>query len=135
MNSKSIAPCGMNCNTCIGYLRDKNKCPGCRERDTNKPNSCRKCTIKNCSILKELKQKFCSDKCKKFPCKRLIQLDKRYKTKYGMSMLKNLEDIKEIGIRKFVENEKIRWKCPKCGEILCVHRDLCLKCGEVKQKQ
>lgn len=26
-----IAPCGMNCGTCIAYLRDKNKCPGCPE--------------------------------------------------------------------------------------------------------
>ena len=25
-----IACCGMNCNLCIGFLREKNKCPGCK---------------------------------------------------------------------------------------------------------
>jgi hypothetical protein len=25
-NKQLIAPCGMNCGICLGYLRDKNKC-------------------------------------------------------------------------------------------------------------
>jgi hypothetical protein len=25
-----IAFCGMNCTLCMAYLRDKNRCPGCR---------------------------------------------------------------------------------------------------------
>ena len=33
MKSELIAPCGMNCGICYGYLREKNKCPGCRKRD------------------------------------------------------------------------------------------------------
>jgi uncharacterized OB-fold protein len=47
-----------------------------------------------------------------------------------MSMIENLENIKILGIRNFAKNEKIRWNCKKCGNILCVHRDLCMKCGE-----
>ena len=47
-----------------------------------------------------------------------------------MSMLENLENIKKSGIREFIKNEQERWKCSKCGELLCVHRGLCLKCGE-----
>lgn len=125
-----IAPCGMNCGICLGYLRDKNKCLGCRGTDENKPNSCRKCIIKKCHILKKNKMHFCSDMCEKFPCTRLKALDKRYRTKYGMSMLENLEHIKKYGIIKFFKSEQKRWKCPKCGEQLCVHRDSCLKCGE-----
>ena len=31
-----------------------------------------------------------------------------------MSMIENLENIKELGIRKFVRNERVRWTCPKC---------------------
>jgi ribosomal protein L32 len=127
---KLIAPCGMNCGICLGYLREKNKCPGCRGIDENKPDGCRKCIIKSCQILKKNKMLFCSDKCKKFPCLRLKNLDKRYRTKYGMSMLENLENIKKFGIRKFVKSEQKIWKCPKCGELFCVHRDSCLKCGE-----
>lgn len=32
-----IAPCGMNCSICMAYLREKNKCPGCRGNDIDKP--------------------------------------------------------------------------------------------------
>jgi len=120
----------MNCGICIGHLRDKNKCLGCREIDKNKPSSCRKCTIVNCEILKEKKILFCSDKCEKFPCTRLKNLDKRYRTKYGMSMLDNLEYIDKFGITKFIQSEQKRWKCSKCTELLCVHRDCCINCGE-----
>ncbi len=132
MKSSLIAPCGMNCEICIGYLRDKNKCLGCREVCENKPNSCRKCTIVHCENLKEKKMFFCSDKCEEFPCTRLKNLDKRYKAKYGMSMLENLENIKKYGIKKFVKSEQKRWACSKCGELLCVHEDSCLKCGNKK---
>lgn len=132
INSKLIAPCGMNCGICIGYLRDKNKCPGCRNMSENNPEYCKKCIIRNCEILKEHNWKFCSDKCEKYPCKRLKSLDKRYSTKYGMSMIENLKNIQKSGIRKFVKDEKQRWKCKKCGTILCVHRDNCLICGYKK---
>jgi hypothetical protein len=118
----------MNCGICIGFLREKNKCLGCREMSENKPEYCRKCIIMNCEILKKKKEKFCSPKCEKYPCLRLKNLDKRYKTKYKMSMLENLENIKKLGIRKFVKNEQERWKCKKCGETLSVHRNTCLKC-------
>jgi hypothetical protein len=130
MNSKLIAPCGMNCALCLGYLREKNRCLGCREMCKNKPDLCRKCTIIHCNILKKNNWKFCSDKCEKYPCKRLKDLDKRYRTKYGMSMIENLESIQKLGIHKFVKNEKVKWKCPSCGSTFCVHRNFCLKCGD-----
>jgi hypothetical protein len=130
MNASLIAPCGMNCAICIGHLREKKQCPGCNAMDEEKAVYCRKCIIKNCDVLKEKNMKFCSGECEKYPCKRLKNLDKRYRTKYGMSMLENLENIKKYGIEQFVEQEQIRWKCPECGEILCVHRTSCLKCGK-----
>jgi len=52
------------------------------------------------------KSKFCFE-CEKFPCLRIKQLDKRYRTKYNMSVLENLENIKKLGVREFVQNEKI----------------------------
>ncbi|MFH1435058.1 MAG: hypothetical protein ABIJ56_05000 [Pseudomonadota bacterium] len=57
------------------------------------------------------------------------QLDKRYSTKYGMSMLENLGIIKKSGIRHFVKLEKQRRACAKCGEIICVHDAGCVHCG------
>ncbi len=60
--------------------------------------------------------------CDSFPYDRLNRLDKRYRTKYGMSMIDNLENIRKFGIKHFIRNEKERWSCPECGEILCVHK-------------
>jgi hypothetical protein len=46
-------------------------------------------------------------------------LDKRYRTKYGMSMIENLEFIDKKGIRKFLKNEEGKWT--RKGKTLCVH--------------
>lgn len=123
-----IAPCGMNCSICLGYLREKNKCPGCRTIDAYESSYGRKCIIRSCQILKENNWKFCSAKCEKYPCLRLRNLDKRYRTKYNMSMIKNLENISINGIRTFVKNEKEKWTCPECGGTICVHRGICYTC-------
>jgi hypothetical protein len=126
-----IAPCGMNCRVCRAYLRDKNKCPGCRINDINKPITRAGCKIKNCKVFRNSKAKFCFE-CDNFPCALLKYLDKRYRTKYDMSMVENLEHIKKFGIRKFIRNEKARWTCPKCGGVICVHKGYCLSCGKIK---
>jgi hypothetical protein len=55
-------------------------------------------------------------------------LDKRYRTKYGMSMIENLNNIENLGIRQFVRNEIERWRCPECGGMICVHKPACIYC-------
>jgi len=125
-----IAPCGMNCGICYAYLRDKKVCPGCRGLDAGKNVSCIRCIIRNCATIKVNASKFCYE-CEKYPCQRLKQLDKRYRTKYKMSMMENLENIKRNGCCTFVENEKKRWSCPKCGGVICVHKGYCLECGPI----
>jgi hypothetical protein len=127
-----IAPCGMNCGICLGHLREKNHCPGCRGSKDDLPKYCGSCIIRNCTILKENNWKFCSNKCEKFPCLRLRNLDKRYRTNYNMSMIENLDNIEKNGIRKFVGNEKMRWSCSECGGTVCVHKGYCYSCGEKK---
>ncbi|MFO7448072.1 MAG: DUF3795 domain-containing protein [Ignavibacteriaceae bacterium] len=129
--SELIAPCGINCGTCYAFLRDKKKCPGCRNLTDEYNISCIRCTIRNCNLLAESGLKFCHS-CKR-PCQRLKGLDKRYKAKYGMSMLENLENIKKHGIRTFVKNEKTRWSCPNCGNVICVHREECTYCGSKRK--
>jgi hypothetical protein len=129
MKRDLIAPCEMNCEICVGHIREKNKCHGCREIDAYESSYGRKCTIRSCQILKNGNWDFCSDKCEKYPCSRLKNLDKRYRTKYGMSMIENLGNIRNLGIEKFIESEQSRWKCPECGKLLCVHRISCLSCG------
>jgi hypothetical protein len=127
-----IAPCGMNCRLCWGYIRERNTCPGCRKisnQDSLKSVSRIRCKIKSCEQIAKAEIKYCSDSCDSFPCARLKQLDKRYRTKYGMSMIDNLKMINEFGIRHFIQNEKAKWICPECGEMICVHRPACLSCG------
>ena len=131
---RMIAPCGMNCALCIGHLREKRRCPGCNDpRDELKPGHCKTCSIKDCKATGS-PNKYCF-KCDQFPCHRLKQLDKRYRLKYGMSMIENLMYIKEFGIRRFVAQEKVRWSCPACDATLCVHREDCAKCGEPRDKE
>ena len=124
-----VAPCGMNCGICISFFgytvngrKRKNPCIGCRSRD-------KQCAFlkKQCNKLLNKKVEYCFE-CMDFPCENLKKLDKRYRTKYGMSMIENLEYIQKSGINKFVENERERWKCPKCGGVICVHNGKCYTC-------
>jgi hypothetical protein len=90
-NRVLIAPCGMNCGTCIAYLRDKKPCPGCWGTD-GKPKHCTTCIIKNCEYLASTDSRFCFE-CEKYPCTRLKSLDKRYRTNYQVSLIENLNRI------------------------------------------
>jgi hypothetical protein len=133
MKDKLIAPCGMNCSLCISYQAMKNDlkkkgfqrkyCPGCLPRGEN-------CTHmkEQCHLLGQGLVRFCYE-CENFPCKRLKALDKRYRTKYHMSMLENLNYIKEHGMEMFLEKEEEKWRCPECGGMICCHNGLCLNCS------
>jgi hypothetical protein len=123
-----IAPCGMNCGICSAYLRAKKKCPGCREESESKSKSCVTCAIKNCEELRNNNYDYCFS-CAQFPCARIKHIDKRYRTKYAMSMIENLETIKKSGIQQFIRTETVRWTCPACGGIINVHKGCCHSCG------
>jgi hypothetical protein len=123
-----IAPCGMNCRLCCAYSREKNVCPGCHGDDRLKSKSCALCRIKKCVTAKRRRMTYCFE-CTDYPCDALNHLDKRYRTKYGMSMIANLEEIKQSGMRNFIKQEKVKWACSNCGEVLCVHKENCISCG------
>ena len=123
-----IAPCGMNCRLCIAYTRDTKACSGCRGDDSVKPKTRVTCRIKNCEKIRHGKVRYCFI-CERFPCDRQSHLDERYRIKYGMSMIENLAFIKKFGIRYFTRNEREMWTCPKCSQLLCVHKPQCLFCG------
>ena len=120
-----MAPCGMNCGVCAKHLRDKNPCVGCLAID-RKLYHC-EVGIKVCAE-RNAGATFCFD-CTKYPCRRLRQLDLRYRTKYGMSMLENLGRIREMGLDGFMAVENARWVCPSCGGLICVHDRRCYTCG------
>ena len=121
-----IAPCGMDCAICMAFLRERNRCEGCYDPD----RTCNKnCTISACGNIRDRYHHDCGE----FPCRRLKQLDKRYRTKYGMSMIENLAAIQEHGIREFVRTERERWSCKACGEIINVHKGRCSDCGKERE--
>ena len=124
-----ITPCGMNCGICISFFgyslngkRRKHPCKGCRPTE-------KQCAFikKQCNKLATKQIEYCFE-CVDFPCVNLTKLDERYKTKYGMSMIENLKHIQKNGIKKFLENEQERWKCPTCEGVICVHNKTCYNC-------
>ena len=128
IDSSLIAPCGADCGVCIGHLRTTKQCPGCVGSDEGKPKHCVACRIKHCPE-KEPGGGSCPA-CPKFPCARLRQLDKRYRTNYGTSLLDNLRRIKAGGVEAFVAAENVKWSCSGCGARLSIHRGECLECGK-----
>jgi hypothetical protein len=132
MKIELIAPCGMNCGICSSYLsltydlKQKNiripYCSGCRIRN-------KQCSFikKQCDKLLNNKIKYCFE-CEDFPCKRLQDLDKRYKTYFKMSMIENLKNIKKQGTEQFLRQQKKKWTCQKCGKTICCHNGICFNC-------
>lgn len=123
-----IAPCGLNCGVCRAWLRKRNHCPGCRAPDENKPATRVVCKIKTCESLAHGGFKYCFE-CDLFPCDNLKHLDRRYRTRYAVSTVENLEKIRDSGIREFVREEKARWTCGECGGTVCMHKQACVSCG------
>jgi len=138
MNEELIAPCGMNCSICGGYLAFKNDvkskgvkmpyCIGCRPRD--KKGAFLK---KKCEKLLNDKVKYCYE-CEDFPCESLKRLDKRYRTFFRMSMIENLEFIEKKDLAEFLKKQKEKWKCKKCGGVICCHNGICFDCSLNKLK-
>lgn len=130
MKISDIAPCGINCSLCLAFQRTKDKCNGCNGPNEYKRKSCIDCTIKNCEEKKGLMKQLCS-KCKKYPCKRIKHLHKRYTERYNVSIYSNFKMINEEGIKKFINKERNKWRCTKCGKYYCMHREKCLECGNM----
>ena len=127
-----IAPCGMNCGICKRYLafsrgipEERGKvihCSGCLPQN-------KICLIKrSCKKLLKNEIKFCFE-CENIPCSNLARLDKRYRGRYSVSMIENLKDLKEKGMKKFLETQEEKHKCPKCGDVISVHDSKCYTCG------
>ncbi len=132
MKEELIAPCGMTCALCSAYLARKYDlrkqgilriyCAGCLPRG------------KECAYLKKrcgrmlTQYRFCYE-CPDYPCDRLKHLDKRYRTRYHMSMIENLNFIKDHGMAEFIAEQQEKWQCPDCGDTICCHNGICFNCG------
>jgi len=129
-----IAPCGMNCSICSGYLSfvhnsPINKCRGCRARN-------KQCAFlkKQCRDGKKLLKgtvAFCYE-CNCYPCDRLTRLDARYRKDFNMSMIDNLDMIRTNGVEKFIKSQMKKYRCARCGGVTSVHNKKCFRCDVVK---
>jgi hypothetical protein len=134
-----IAQCGMNCGICTSYLAYINKVP--KKKGGGGIHHCVGCRIKNsqcvvkkrCISPKKKEIDFCFE-CDVFPCDPLRKLDARYRKNYNMSEIDNLNEIKRSGMKKFLNSQYKKYKCPKCGGLICVHSKSgkCYKCDKVK---
>ena len=128
-----IAPCGMNCGICKSYLAYSRGVPA----QKGKVSNCVGCRIrsKNCAFIKRDcpkkvgKQLSSCSECGDMPCRRLAHLDQRYQEHYGMSMGENLKEIKDKGMDEFLKDQEVKYRCPKCGDVVSVHDGRCYACG------
>jgi hypothetical protein len=141
MEEKLIAPCGMNCNICAQFLAQtldvKSKgvripyCIGCRPRGKT-------CAFikKRCEVLMREKVNYCYE-CDIFPCENLQKLDKRYKSRFHMSMIQNLKEIKSKGVKYFLKQQEEQWKCSKGDHYISCHNGLCFVCdfGKLQKRK
>lgn len=129
MEKEFIAPCGIFCKTCVGYF-------GYTMSGEKRKHICRGCRIDNkkCAFIKQHCEKiyqgvveFCFQ-CDDFPCIHLRNIDNRYREKYHMSLIENLECIRDFGTIKFLEQKQQKYECVDCGELKCVHTGICYHC-------
>jgi len=135
-----IAPCGINCAICVAYFgftksgaKRKHTCSGCRSRNKEggeKLLQREKCAFlkKHCELLANDKVRFCFE-CTEYPCAHLRKLDDRYRKNYNMSMIENLNFIRDRGMKKFLHAQSKKYQCPSCGGTICVHTNRCYNCS------
>lgn len=70
-----------------------------------------------------------------YPCKRLKALDKRYRTRYHMSMLENLAFLQANGLEEFVRQQDEKYRCARCGKPRTVHQEYCIHCATLEKEK
>ena len=134
MHEKNLAaPCGVYCGACRSYLllkKDlieergyKSGCNGCRIRN-------KKCSYikRDCALIRKNEIEFCYE-CDAFPCSNLKRLDEMYSKRYGVSQIKNLKRLQEVGFEQWIQEKEKLYQCLDCGGEICVHDAECFDCG------
>lgn len=125
----------MDCGVCSGYLAHSHgvprkrgailHCTGCRAR-------AKKCAYLkgHCLALANGEVDFCFE-CADYPCLRLQQLDSRYRGRYGMSLIENLDLVRDSGVQALIERQRTLFECARCGQLRSVHNRKCYVCDDV----
>jgi hypothetical protein len=62
------------------------------------------------------------------PCEGVDRVDRRYRARYGVSLVGNLREIEEQGIDAFLRSQEAKFRCSACGDVVSVHDGKCYAC-------
>lgn len=68
--------------------------------------------------------------CPEYPCRLIKNLEKSYNKRYQASLMENSEFVCQHGLEIFMEQQKEKYTCPKCGGIISIHDRKCSECQE-----
>lgn len=142
MRKELAAPCGLYCGVCGIYIahRDKNdkfkerlatvynvpveqiRCQGCLSDDVFV--YCQVCPIKSCTEEKGLEG---CHQCDDFPCSLIDDFPLPVGKKV---ILRSIPAWRELGTRRWMEEEEKRYHCPNCGYLLFRGVKRCRNCKE-----
>lgn len=125
----------MYCAICSNYLVQVNKlkrssCSGCRVRGEKCTYLFEKCTGINHGVNISQSTPFCFE-CKQYPCRQLRRMDRRYRQNYGMSVVHNLDMIRDGGLEKFIESQDQKHRCKTCNGLISIHNQKCFNCDTI----
>lgn len=123
IDSKLLAPCGINCISCEKY---QNPCAGCLISDDGKSKASLKCKIKTCFDSKNFS--YCG-RCSEFPCPLMKKHSKKYVKRHNLNTLDSAKRIKTTGIGRMMSQDREKWLCQECGGVVKFQTKSCSECG------
>ena len=57
-------------------------------------------------------------------------LEKSYNKRYQASLMENSNTVRQHGLEIFMEKQKEKYTCSKCGGIISIHDRECSECQE-----
>lgn len=119
LDSKLLAPCGINCISCERF---QNPCGGCLINNDGKSKASLKCKIRACFDKKNFS--YCG-RCSEFPCPQI----KKYIKRQNLDTLNSAKRIKTMGIGRMMNEDREKWLCPKCEGVVKFQNKTCSECG------
>jgi len=135
------AVCGLYCEACSWFISttedperlkrlaaqrnwsvEASKCYGCRS-DKRLPY-CETCKMFSCAAERGID--FCGE-CEEYPCDDLKQFQSAMP--HRIELWVNLNRIKSIGYRQWLQEVRENYMCPRCGTINSPYDLKCRKCG------
>ncbi|MBN2383365.1 DUF3795 domain-containing protein [bacterium] len=132
--------CGLYCGACKAVMANQTGtvealaqeweikpaelvCHGCKTETI--AAFCQDCTFRECVNNKGLEYCF---QCSEFPCDELVQF-RNDKAPHHSVVLHNSKRMRDMGVPRWLEEQRIRWSCPECGTSFSWYDQTCSTCG------